>query len=244
MTARRLAGDADPALARLWLMLALTFSTGIADSVGYLGLDRVFTGNMTGNVVILGMAVTGHGLPVLGPAVALVGFAAGAAIAGRVLRGSGDFWSGRVSGLLGSVGGVFGTIAILLALWPPHGPPARLSATAALAGAMGVQAAAARQLSVKDVTTVVVTSTLAGLASDAWIAGRTRQPWGRRLAAVAMICTGAVAGASLLHIAAWPGVLASALIALAVALVGDRVDRRARRVGLIPDAVARVPPHA
>ncbi|MDX6323371.1 MAG: hypothetical protein QOF52_3229, partial [Propionibacteriaceae bacterium] len=32
----------------LGLMLALTFSTGIIDAVGYLGLDKVFTGNMTG----------------------------------------------------------------------------------------------------------------------------------------------------------------------------------------------------
>ena len=29
----------------------------LADAVGYLGLDRVFTGNMTGNVVILGMGL-------------------------------------------------------------------------------------------------------------------------------------------------------------------------------------------
>ncbi|WP_246119651.1 DUF1275 family protein, partial [Aeromicrobium flavum] len=62
----------------LVLMLALTFSTGIVDAVGYLGLDRVFTGNMTGNVVILGMAVVGaEDLPVLGPVLALVGFMAG-----------------------------------------------------------------------------------------------------------------------------------------------------------------------
>lgn len=55
--------------------LALTFVTGIVDAVGYLGLDRVFTGNMTGNIVILGMGVAGADeLPVLGPAIALPGF--------------------------------------------------------------------------------------------------------------------------------------------------------------------------
>ena len=60
-------------------MLALTFATGIIDAVGYLGLDRVFTGNMTGNVVVLGMALAGgNGLPVVGPLVALAGFVAGA----------------------------------------------------------------------------------------------------------------------------------------------------------------------
>ena len=40
-------------------MVALTFVTGLLDAVGYLGLDRVFTGNMTGNVVILGMGLAG-----------------------------------------------------------------------------------------------------------------------------------------------------------------------------------------
>lgn len=60
-------------------MLILTFVTGVVDAVGFLGLDRVFTGNMTGNIVILGMGVAGADeLPVFGPAVALVGFTAGA----------------------------------------------------------------------------------------------------------------------------------------------------------------------
>lgn len=44
---------------RLWLMLALTFGTGFVDAAGYLGLDRVFVGNMTGNIVILGMGAVG-----------------------------------------------------------------------------------------------------------------------------------------------------------------------------------------
>src|SRR5690606_2579666 len=48
------------------LMLALTFSTGVIDAVGYLGFDRVFSGNMTGNVVLLGMGIAGaDGLPVV-----------------------------------------------------------------------------------------------------------------------------------------------------------------------------------
>ncbi|WP_035779148.1 YoaK family protein, partial [Arthrobacter sp. 35/47] len=71
----------------LTLMLILTFSTGVIDAVGYLGLDRVFTGNMTGNVVLLGMAVAGgDDLPVLRPALALLFFMVGAVLAGRLLR--------------------------------------------------------------------------------------------------------------------------------------------------------------
>ena len=44
------------------LMPALTLSAGISvDAVGYLGLDRVFTGNMTSDVAVLGMAAAGAG---------------------------------------------------------------------------------------------------------------------------------------------------------------------------------------
>jgi len=43
-------------------MPALTLSAGISvDAVGYLGLDRVFTGNMTSDVAVLGMAAAGAG---------------------------------------------------------------------------------------------------------------------------------------------------------------------------------------
>src|SRR6478752_3952413 len=89
----------------LWLMLVLTFTTGIVDAVGYLGLDKVFTGNMTGNVVILGMALVGaDGLPILGPALALVGFMAGAALGGRVLRRAGGTWTPLTTLLFAGVG--------------------------------------------------------------------------------------------------------------------------------------------
>jgi len=228
MSRRRAVGAVDPDVARLWMMLALTFSTGIADAVGYLALDRVFTGNMTGNVVILGMAIAGSSdLPIVGPGVALGGFMAGAAVAGRVLRRPGGVWTTTVTALIAAVGGMFAVTALYLALSPASGDVARQIVTLVLAGAMGVQAAAARRVAVKDVTTVVVTSTVTGLASDSWIAGRAGQPWARRLAAVLLICAGACAGAALVRIAPWYGVLASALIALTVAGAGHRLARPA-----------------
>jgi uncharacterized membrane protein YoaK (UPF0700 family) len=36
------------------LLLTLTAAAGSADAVSYLGLGRVFTANMTGNLVLLG----------------------------------------------------------------------------------------------------------------------------------------------------------------------------------------------
>src|SRR6186713_1255265 len=103
-----------PGNTHLGLMLALTFTTGIVDAVGYLGLDRVFTGNMTGNVVILGMGLAGaDGLPVVGPAIALLAFVGGAALAGRLARDSRVGWSATTSVLLTVVTVVLGTTAAL-----------------------------------------------------------------------------------------------------------------------------------
>ena len=207
-------------------MLALTFTTGIVDAVGYLGLDRVFTANMTGNVVILGMALAGaDDLPVLGPTLALVGFLAGAAIGGRVLRSAPAGWSHRTS----STFAVTGVLAVALGAGALVAPPVEgtvwaLVVTTVLALAMGLQAAAARRLAVKDVTTVVVTSTLTGLAADSRLAGGTGDGWARRSLAVVLILVGAGVGALLLHIGGERGVgvgmLVAGVLALVAAVVG------------------------
>ena len=160
--------SSNPARLQLILMLVLTFSTGAIDAVGYLGLDRVFTGNMTGNVVILGMALLGaDDLPVIGPSIALAGFMLGAVIAGRVLQPVAAGWSRRTTGLLTAVGVIMAAVAAVLFVHTPDaGAPVTMLITGVLAAAMGLQAATARHLAVKDVTTVVVTSTLTGLAAD------------------------------------------------------------------------------
>ena len=104
-TMRHRVGEAVNGHLRLWSMMVLTMVTGMLDAVGYLGLDRVFTANMTGNVVILGMALMGgDNLPVLGPVVALAGFMAGALVSGRTLRLTTSGWSRRTSALLVGVG--------------------------------------------------------------------------------------------------------------------------------------------
>src|SRR6478736_5720293 len=152
----------------LWLMLALTFTTGVVDAVGYLGLDKVFTGNMTGNVVILGMAVVGaDDLPILGPTLALAGFMAGAALGGRVLRRSAGVWTALTTWLFAGVGAVtLGLAVVLFVAGDDPGQGLGVVVTTLLGGAMGTQAATARFVAVKDVTTVVVTSTITGLAAD------------------------------------------------------------------------------
>jgi uncharacterized membrane protein YoaK (UPF0700 family) len=77
------------------LLLALsllTLVTGLVDAACYLGLGRVFTANMTGNVVLLAFGATGaQGLPVLAPTVSLAVFLAAPPSVG----GSPAAWSGR-----------------------------------------------------------------------------------------------------------------------------------------------------
>jgi uncharacterized membrane protein YoaK (UPF0700 family) len=212
---------ANPGNAYLGLMLALTFSTGVIDAVGYLGLDRVFTGNMTGNVVILSMGLAGaDDLPILGPFIALVGFMAGAAAAGRTLRGARDGWTRRHTWLFGTVAAVLASAAVTaLVLDDPAGLVA-YALTAALGLAMGCQAATARHFAVKDVTTVVVTSTLTGLAADSVLGRGTAQPWRRRAGAIALIAAGAAVGALLLQVHLGWGMLLAAAITVVVALLG------------------------
>jgi uncharacterized membrane protein YoaK (UPF0700 family) len=214
----------------LGLMLALTFATGVVDAVGYLSLDKVFAGNMTGNVVILGMAATGGtGLPVLGPVVALVFFFVGAAIAGRMLRAAAPDWSRRCTVLLGGVGLVLAATALGLAVAGVAAPAARASMASSLALAMGVQAATARHLAVKDVTTVVVTSTLTGLAADSRLGAARGQGAMRRGAAVTLIAVGAVTGAALCQVHDGLAVAAAALVVLAVTGLGHVSARSADR---------------
>ena len=217
------------------LMLALTFATGIVDAVGYLRLDQVFAGNMTGNVVILGMAAIGDtDLTVLGPALALVFFLVGAAVGGRVLRTAGPSWTRRCTALLGGVGLVLVATALGLALVGVGALAARASMASSLALAMGVQAATARHLAVKDVTTVVVTSTLTSLAADSRLGAARGQPALRRGAAVTLIAVGAVTGAALCQLHEGVAVGTAALVVLAVTGLGHASARSAGNVAAAP----------
>lgn len=217
----------------LWLMLILTFSTGVIDAVGYLGLDRVFTGNMTGNVVLLGMAFAGGAdLPILRPALALVFFMVGAALAGRVLRKGSEGWSGRTSTTLLTVTLGLTALAVYVALVDVQAEEVLGSITTSVLGTMmGIQAATAKRLKVAEITTVVVTSTITGLASDSRLAGGKSPFWARRFFAIVLIMAGAVVGALTLRVDLWLGVAVSALLSGVVTLLGHlrhRLDRKER----------------
>ncbi len=78
------------------LLLVLTVTTGLIDAVSVLGLGRVFTANMTGNIVFLGFALAGvPGFSRPRSLAALAAFLVGAVIGGRLgarLEGSQRRW--------------------------------------------------------------------------------------------------------------------------------------------------------
>lgn len=207
----------------VWLLLLLTYSTGIIDAAGYVGLDRVFTGNMTGNVVLLGMAFTGAAdLPVFRPTLALIFFMLGAAGAGRVLHNSRkEGWCPRTTSNLLVIGLGMAGLAVTTAVVDVQDNATLGSVVTSLLGLiMGMQAATARGLKVPDLTTVVVTSTITGLAADSSPAGGTNPRWIRRTLAIMLILLGALSGAAALSIGLWLGLSASSVITLAVAFIG------------------------
>jgi uncharacterized membrane protein YoaK (UPF0700 family) len=217
--------------------IALTFVTGIVDAVGFLALDRVFTGNMTGNIVILGMGVAGaDDLPILGPAIALAAFTAGAWAAGLALRkpraDHPPGWHDRVTVLLGLGAIALGVMTVVAVVVGGHPTaPVQIVLAATTAAVMGQQAVVARAVAVPDMTTVVVTSTLAALAGETWTRGGAGILINRRLGAIVVIFAGALAGALLLRVhLAIPFGLA-ALLTAATAWLGHRqLSPRARAV--------------
>jgi uncharacterized membrane protein YoaK (UPF0700 family) len=224
-------------------LLVLTAATGAIDGVSYLALDRVFTGNMTGNVLFIGFGLVGvEDIPVLNNLVALLTFMLGAVIGSRVTRrGVGAVKLPRSAIVLLTIGTAL--VLALAALWialGAIGTPVMIFITGLLALLLGSQAAAVKHIGIRDLSTVVVTMTMVNLASDSRVAGGRGPSWFRRVAAIVTMGLGALAAAAVtLHAGggAYALVLAGALMAVATVLMS-----RARRL----DARAAAPaaPHA
>ena len=181
----------------VWALLALTFVTGLIDAASVLGLGHVFVANMTGNVVFIGFGLFGQGAASLGAGLcALLGFSCGAVIGGRLMRGSG---AGRLPTALTLEVLALATAGALAALWPAVDLRFLILL---MASALGLRTAVVRALAVPDLTTTVLTLTLAGIAADSNLAGGTNPRLARRLASVGMMLAGASLGAVLFWSAA------------------------------------------
>jgi uncharacterized membrane protein YoaK (UPF0700 family) len=223
---RRAARSVRHPLARA--LLVLTFSTGLVDAVSYLGLGRVFTANMTGNVVLLGFGIAGSaGLPVVAPLVSLVAFLAGSVAGGVLAVRTADRHAQHVARALGiEIGLILAAVIVAAATDVRPSTFAADVVIALLALAMGVRNATVRRLGVPDLTTTVLTMTLTGLAAESPLGGGSGEGSVRRLGAVLAMLSGAVAGALLLKISLVPPLLAAAALAGFVALAYVPVARR------------------
>ena len=212
------------------VLLGLTVATGIIDAVSYLGLGRVFTANMTGNVVLLGFAAAGvPGQSVARSTVALLAFLIGALVGGRLGRRMGTSPRNRWTGFAFGLEGALVTVATAISLGCPASEPIapiHLYSLIVLTGlAMGVRNATVRKLGVPDLTTTVLTLTITGLAADSSLAGGSNAGWGRRVSAILALLAGAALGALLLEsslaLALGAGAVITSVCAGA-AYVGDR----------------------
>ncbi|OMF17593.1 hypothetical protein BK131_06450 [Paenibacillus amylolyticus] len=150
-----------------YAMLLLCMSAGMVDLIGYLGLGHVLTANMTGNIVLLGIAIArAQEFVVLRSLLALIGFIAGNAIAahmvGHVQTKNG--WSSKVTA-------VFTVESILLLLFAiamisPFSEQLSYLLIVILAIAMGMQTTAARRIGIAGISTTVLTNNLAAVVED------------------------------------------------------------------------------
>jgi uncharacterized membrane protein YoaK (UPF0700 family) len=183
------------------LLLILSGVTGLVDAVSVLGLGKVFTANMTGNVVFLGFAIVGTpGFSPLPLLLALGGFLAGSVVAGnlgkRAAAGPLRRWLMTAAVLEAALL----LIAAMCADGPARGAGHGLFLIIVLtAAAMGLRNATIRQLKVPDLTTTVLTLTLAGLAADSRLAGGRNPNMVRRILAVLAVLAGAALGAALVN---------------------------------------------
>ncbi|MFF8993187.1 YoaK family protein [Streptomyces sp. NPDC014983] len=206
------------------VLLSLTVVSGLIDAVSYLGLGRVFTANMTGNVVVLGFAAAGApGFSVPHTATSLASFLAGAVVGGRAAARFGGGSRRRWARLtLAAEAALVGLSAAAAFAWP--GRAGTVYALIALtAFAMGVRNATVRRLGVPDLTTTVLTMTLTGLAADSRLGNGTGHRSPRRTASVVAMLGGAFLGAWLVlhHGLGIPLLIAAAASAvLAVAASG------------------------
>jgi uncharacterized membrane protein YoaK (UPF0700 family) len=224
--------DRTTAPTRDLLLLILTAAAGGVDAISYLGFGRVFTANMTGNLVLLGIAAgSGQLSSSLRSLIAFLGFGVGVLVGARLASGAGQEhrWSRHVTMTLSVE---LALLIVLASVWSltdarPTGPELDLLIAIA-AAAMGLQTAAARQVGISGVTTTYVTGTFTSLLAGIDLKGMVQPGWRRLAATLGCLVAGAAATGGLLAVAA----PAAAVVPLGLVC------------GVVVVAVSARPPHA
>ena len=149
-------------------LLLLACAAGGMDALGLLGLGGVFTSALSGNTILLGIAVVqGHLEEAVLCSVVFLGFIPGA-VSGAILLRSvprGSQWTSRVTGALALESAVLLVLVASFWLIGNASTTASLALLIALSAfAMGLQYMTMFRLNVKGVTTTFVTSTVVNLA--------------------------------------------------------------------------------
>jgi uncharacterized membrane protein YoaK (UPF0700 family) len=220
------------------MLLALTGAAGCLDAIGFLALGHVFTANMTGNTVLLGLHVAQEqGAAAVRSLVALLGFGVGLVIGALIVERSADAtpWPKAVTHALALevlILAVFAIGSYLTAVIREVWEAQTLIALSAIA--MGIQSAAARRLDVPGIATTYLTGTftsaVTGLvaksrrsprAAPAPLATQTSHPWRRHVALqlLTLLVYGLGALIAGLLQASWPRLVAILPFAVAAAVV-------------------------
>jgi len=208
-----------------YALLGMTAVTGLVDAVSFLSLGRVFTANMTGNVVILAFATARvPGLSIARSSTALLSFLVGAVFGGRIMTRAGADSQIRFAAQAFLLEDAFLFAASLCAigyrrdLLEHSFQPFALIALTALA--MGTRNAAVRKLAIPDLTTTVLTLTITGIGADSSLANGNNPRLARRVASVVAMLLGAALGAVIIRYsisaALWLGTAISALCSAAL----------------------------
>jgi uncharacterized membrane protein YoaK (UPF0700 family) len=209
----------------------MTAVTGMVDAVSFLALGHVFTANMTGNIVFLGFAIGGAaGLSISRSLLALVCFAGGAILGGRITRKMIPQDSAAALTHALAIESIFFFLAaaVSIRLTAPYADHRQtvVSVIALTAIAMGLRNSIMRKLAIPDLTTTVLTLTIAGFAADSSLAGGDNPRWQRRGAAILAILAGAAAGAALLRYSAAVPLLVCGLISGTCALTQRHLESK------------------
>jgi uncharacterized membrane protein YoaK (UPF0700 family) len=218
-------GQRSHAGIRNLLLDGLTLSSGAVDAISFLGMGKVFTAFMTGNIAFAGMRVAGSTVaPRIGLLLASMGgYAAGVYVATRIVRRSQPttlVWPRATTVALGV--SLLPHLGFALIWFATGGRPDDTVIPLLLgawAMAMGMQSGAVRRLNVGGVFTTAATATFIFLVGD-W-ANRnslTSDEHSRLRGVLVSLFVGATIGAwLLLHAPVYAPVFPFAVTALVVA---------------------------
>jgi uncharacterized membrane protein YoaK (UPF0700 family) len=228
------------------IAVVLTFASGATDVISYTRLGNVFTSVMTGNIVLLGLAVARGSVTLATHTICSIGgYIAGVAGSTWIARGfkatpaetSDD---SRASGLpphvIWALGGEFILFAGFALGWEVSGTRpagwAQFCLLATVAAAIGMQSATVNRMNLSEVGTTYLTGTLTTMVASLVTPGQRTRYKLRRFGVLFGLAAGAALSGLLIKTAA-AGAPALPLAALGVVLVlaTAPVDWRSRLSG-------------